>query len=320
MRRMRGASVLVSLAAACAACASLLDIEVLPVRADDAGLDAPAVDASSDAVDCDATPAACACAQHDFCDDFDNGEALGERWHLPSGVSNPFPKGDAGIALTDAAYTPPLAVLTTSDGTNSASFAFLGNQVEFATLHAGKTFVGARYAVDLQLDDLSFVEVRGPIASIPSAIVAAVMGLVDSVPRGVGVLATLEGIYLFAATDLLGATKPDAAPTDAVLVKIFDGKTLEIAKSWLRVEILVADRDVAVKLGFASCATAPAGPIAAAGLFPGRVKQGCAALPSSFGGLAWAQSPVATAGGALFGGGSLRLRQDDVFLDFVEPP
>lgn len=319
-RFARAAFVALALPASVAACAALLDIEELPQRPDQ---DAAPLDASAPEPDggsaCDGGGRLCACTKHDFCDDFDDDAAvLGASWSGFGGLGNPFLKGDSGMNFTGTAFSAPRALESFASAQSTSAFAVLGHQLDQARLHPGRPFGGVRMSVLVQIGALSFSEIRGPLPDGGSAVAAAVVNFVGANLGGAAVVVGLDGAYLFSSVNLLEGNRKDAGPDD-VVVQLFDGDVTAIARNWLRVEIVVADRAVALREGYSTCASVPAGPVMAAVVGPTALRQGCAAVPASLGGLSWASTPILTVGGALFGGGELVFRQDDVTMDFLEP-
>jgi len=318
-RVARAVAVVAVSAAALSACGSLLGIEKLPV-VDDAG-STPEVDAGeASAADagCEVSSRVCGCVVHDFCDDFDvDGEALAARWSGALGAPNPFTKGDASVAFTTKALSPPRAIQTASDEPKESAVALIAHQLDFAALYPGKDFVGFRYTVNIQLDTLVLTERGGPVPDAGSALAAAVINYSGLDATGVGLVFTSDGAYVVIARGLfLGGALPDSG--DGALSRIYLGDPVSFAKTWLRAELLVADKARAIREGFSSCGAVADGTVAAASLGPGKLSQGCLAMPAGVGS-AWAKQPGVTAGAAMMASGTLVLRQDDVAFDFLPP-
>jgi hypothetical protein len=301
------------------ACGTLLGIEKLPIVDEDAAPDqasepeVPAIDAG-----CEASSQMCGCVPHDFCDDFDvDGEALGARWSGVLGQSNPFTNGDASIEFTAQALSPPRAAQTTAGQDKASSFALLSQQLDLATVHPGRAFAGFRYTVDLQLESLVVTEPRrGPLVDAGSAVAASVLHFDGPAAKGVALIVARDGAYLLTAASLLNTQSFDGG--DGAITPIFLGDMLALGRSWLRVELVVADKQRAVRDGFTSCSSVADGYVVAASLGPARIKQTCVAVPVGVG-VSWAEQPVVNAGGVLFAGGTLVMRQDNVAFDFLVP-
>jgi len=313
--------VAVACAAVVPACAALFDFGELPLRtAADAGPDAP-LDGAAPPLDCDASFRKCACELHDFCDDFDDASTtrVGAGWSGIDEIENPFVKGDAGILLTDQAWSEPRGLTTTSTGDRASSFALLTHQMSHDRAQPGRDLGGVRITLRVRVRALSLLEVRGPLDA-GSAIVTGMARLEKSALRGITLLAAEEGIFLHASENLLDVPADAATRTDVIL-PVYDAPVSDLLGNWVRMEILVATRVIAERAGYGSCGAsgaAPGAPVMAASAGP-TAKQGCAPLPAFFGGLSWASQPIIAAGAALFGGGAITLDQDDVTLDFLEP-
>lgn len=298
------------------ACGTLLGIEHLPIVDEDAADQSSEAAITTDA-GCEASSRLCGCVPHDFCDDFDvDGEALGARWSGVLGLANPFTKGDASMDFTAQALSPPRAAQTRAGEDKASSFAILSQQLDHATVHPGRAFVGFRYAVDLQLETLVVTEPRGPLVDSGSAVAASVLHFDGPAAKGVALIVAPDAAYLLTAASLLDIQSLDGGT--GAITRIFEGDILALGRSWLRVELVVADKARAVREGFTSCSAAADGPVAAASLGPARVKQACLALPAAVG-MGWAEQPVVSAGGVLFAGGTLVMRQDNVAFDFLAP-
>lgn len=321
MRRGRVRVWLATIAASClGACASLFGIEELPLRPDptppiniDDGGD------GGQALDCDGGRPTCACQKHDFCDDFDNMlETLGARWSAIPGAANPFTKEEAGISFTDEALSRPRALRTNASAPRTSAYAVLGHELDHDKAAPGRTLGGVRLAMYVRVDTLSFNEIRGPLPEAGSAIVAGMVTLSGITFKGVAVVVAERGVYFFGGDDVLEPKRPTADQFENVIA-LYEGPVGPLTNNWLRVEILVGMKEVAVREGFFSCSAVADGPVMAANLGPRGSQSGCTTLPASFGGVAWAAKPIVTAGAALFGGGAISIRQDDVTVDFLEP-
>lgn len=270
-----------------------------------------------------AWPVNCACEDgihHAFCDDFDTlSETLGARWSGLPGMPNPMIKGNAAIVHTDAALTPPRAVVTTASEQKTSSYAVIVHQL---ASDAKVPIGGARFRQHVQIAALSFTEARGPIVDAGAAMISSMAHFEATTLKfaGVAVLATSNGVFLFASQDLL-EPRPSADAAAANVVLTLNAGQIQDLSNFVRIEILVAYKSVAVREGFVSC-RAVAGDdtvVFAGGFGPSNFSQVCGALPASFGGLSWLSSPIITAGAALYGGGSLSIRDDSLSVDFLEP-
>ncbi|CAN5924162.1 hypothetical protein BH11MYX4_BH11MYX4_63340 [soil metagenome] len=316
-RAARAAVALVfALAGVSAACGTILGLETLPIVDPDATPDQVSDAAVSDA-GCEASSTMCGCVPHDFCDDFDvDGEALGARWSGLLGLTNPFTKGDAKIELTTQALSAPRAILTTAGDPKASSIALLSQQLDHAVAHPGRAFAGFRYALDLQLETLETTEVRGPLVDSGSAVAASVLHFDGPAAKGVAIILSTDGVFLLTAASILDIQSEDSG--DGAITQLFSGDILALSRNWLRVEIVMADRDRAVREGFTSCGSRTGGPVVAAAIGAARIKQACLTVPAAVG-LSWATQPVVNAGSLLFAGGKLVLRQDNVAFDFLVP-
>ena len=300
------------------ACGAILGIEQLPI---DDGLDAspdqeaeasPPADAG-----CEASSRMCGCVPHDFCDDFDvDGEALGARWKNDLGIPNPFTKADASMELSNEGLSPPRALLTRTGDEKSSSFALLSHQLVYDASYPGRAFAGFRYTADIRVEKIVTTEPRGPLREAGSAAAASVLHYEGLVVSGIVLLVVPDGAYLLTAASILDNNGVDGGNGD--LVRLFDGDILELSKSWIRVELLIAEKGRALREGFPTCAAVADGFVAAAAVGPAGAKQGCLAIPPDVG-VAWAAEPVVQAGGLLFAGGELVLRQDNIAFDFLAP-
>jgi hypothetical protein len=298
------------------ACGTLLGIDHLPIVDDDAADQSSEQVVTTDA-GCEVSKQMCGCVPHDFCDDFDvDGEALGSRWSGALGLSNPFNKGDASMDFAAQALSPPRAAQTRAGEDKASSFSILSQQLDHAMVHPGRAFVGFRYAVDLQLETLVVTEPRGPLVDSGSAVAASVLHFDGPAAKGVALIVAPDGAYLLTAASLLDIQSLDGG--SGAITRIFEGDILALGRSWLRVELVVTNKQRAMVEGFSSCAAVAEGPVAAASLGPARVKQACLALPVAIG-IGWAEQPVVSAGGVLFAGGTLVMRQDNVAFDFLAP-
>jgi len=231
------------------------------------------------------------------------------------GLPNPFTKGTETIGLTTDSLSAPRALLVTAGQPKDSAFVLLSEQLDQATAYPGRPFIGLRYALDIRVESMGFVESRGPLGDSGSAATAGVFHFDGTNARGVALIVGVEGLFLSTAASVL-SLGIDAG--ESALAPIFQGDVLQLSKTWLHVEILVADRDRAVQEGFTACKPLASGPVAGAALGPLRIAQACIALPDSVG-VSWAMQPVVSAGTVLFGGGQIVLRQDNVAFDFLAP-
>jgi hypothetical protein len=302
-------------ALACSACALVLGIEDPPLRQVDAGADTGPVDAGAD---CSPLPReGCrSCAVHDFCDDFDTpGEALFARWSSVLS-SNPFRRGDSGITTDEAGLSPPGAIVTTAEGTSQSGYAIGLHALDLAASHPGRAAAGVKYVFYMSLEELALTEKAGPLPDASSAYVGAILRLLSieggqPKPAGAAVLVTDKGVYLAMSRDIIsGGDQPNVA-------QLFEGDVKSLSANWVKAEILVAERDRAIAAGYTSCSTVAPGPVAAAMLsLP--TFQGCVAVPPEFGDLGWTAQPTVGVGAGTFGSGTVRVRHDNVAVDFLE--
>jgi hypothetical protein len=148
-------------AAGAFACASLLDIQTLPVRVDGSP-SGPVVDAAID-VGCpppDATFCQMQCPPADFCDDFEGTEvAPKNKWTAPVGFENPVISGDGRLTLgNDDAGTQARALIadirSTVDDSASAIIA--------TTLPtAGRNLRGLHVHFEARPAELTFIDDGG---------------------------------------------------------------------------------------------------------------------------------------------------------------
>jgi hypothetical protein len=296
------------------ACALVLGIDDLPLRADrDAAPDTgPLTDAGAD---CAPDPrTGCACGTHDFCDDFDtDGEAPFARWDW--GLPNPFTKQDASVVLDTGGLSAPFATRVAVDTDSGSAYATVFNQLDLEALHPGRAFDGVRYTFWLRIEALDIPYEAGPVPGEGTAYVGAILQLfgVPPKPGGAAILFGAGGVYLAVSTNVL-----DANGT-AVHARLYDNTALKVASAnWIPVEIVVAERAKAISLGYVECNDVDAGPgvgVAAATVLT--QFRACLPLSDTFGGVGWAAKPVVGVGGGTFNAGSIRVRQDDVAVDFL---
>jgi hypothetical protein len=271
-------------------------------------------DADSPTIDCDAQYRLCACSHHDFCDDFDTPEPLGQRWKSP--LPEPFSKNDGGLALTDAASSGPGAIVTTVSELQAPGYAFLSHAL-VNSIAPGRVVGGILLGVDIRVGSLELLEVSGPVPDHGSAVVSAIGSVTPPslAIGGVALVFSSDGVYLFASRDLLEAKRDASATPDDVLLPLPLGKFRGIS-SWFRFELLIATRSVALREGFSICSTVADGLVVAAGV-GGGLGQVCAVSPPSFGNVSTAFDVVA--GAALYGGGNVIVGHDSVTVDVFDP-
>jgi hypothetical protein len=291
------------------ACALVLGIDDPPLRPDrDSGPDS-APDAADACVP--SAKAGCACASHDFCDDFDtDGEAPFSRWKWD--LDNPFVKRDGSIELGDGGLSEPLAARTAVETDGASAYAMVLDALDFTAAHPGRPFRGVRLTFWVRLESLDVTEQAGPVEG-GSAYVGAVLQLFGTKPGGASILIAPSGMYLGVSTNVTDSNgTAETAP-------IYDDTAITVVKAnWIPVEIVVAERDKAIELGYDACQEVDAGPgvgVAAASVLS--KFRACLPLAATFGGVAWASKPVVAVGGGTFGAGSILVRHDNVSVDFL---
>jgi len=301
------------------ACGALLGIEKLPIEDADATAEASIVQEAGDA-GCTSSRTSCGCVPHDFCDDFDDGEDLGKGWVPYS--QNPFLYNDATLVGADAGLSPPGAIQVTAGDEKNSSFAILTHKMRARPGQPDPPFSGFRSRFDMKLEKLVTTEPRGPLVDSGSAFVGGVFQLSDSFPpvaKGISVIVATDGAYLLTAGSILNVQSGAGLDGGAGgIVRLYEGDMLGLAQNWLRVDILFADRQRAISDGFGTCTVVVPGWVVAASIGPGKLKQGCLAIPDAIG-PEWARDPFVTAGGGLFAGGELVFRQDNIVFDFLAP-
>lgn len=312
---------------AAASCRLLFGVDDLsggalaPSPGTEAGPDAIAEAGADAPPDCDPQSAGyqfCACTKHDFCDDFDIGEPRGAHWVGLGGVSNPFANPNAGtvdIAVDlDGGFTGPGALTTSVSETHTSGWAFLAQSADAGP---ARRVDGLLYGAEVEVQSVGFIEQqRGPLDG-GSAVIAAI-GKVDQVQlkiAGVALLAGTDGMYLFASRDLLGGKRDPVATPDDVMLQ-FEGGNVQGLGGWLRFELLIGSRTVAVAQGY-ECADVPDGPVVA-GSFATKIGPLCHAAPAGMSDLQTGYGMVT--GAAVYGGGSVVVKHDSVTLDILPAP
>jgi hypothetical protein len=308
----RGRTLVLAAALGSTACALVLGIDDLPLRPEvDAGGDAGDEASTGDAA-CKPDPKqGCRSCAHDFCDDFDDdAEAPFARWLSPLGA-NPFRKGDASVVVDEGGLSTPSSSLTLASSTAEQVYAIALHSLDHGVLHPGRPFVGVKYAFYMRFERLSLPGTTGgPLPDAGTAYVGAILRVLALKPAGAALLVNERGVHLAVATDVIsGSGEPAVA-------RLFEGKVLDIADNWVRVEMLVADRERAVAMGYTSCASQPPGPVAASMLSLPEY-QGCLPFPAAFGDISWAATPTIDVGAGAFAEADLVVRHDNVSVDFL---
>lgn len=303
------------------ACAVVLGIEDKPLRPEVVEV-GPEVGPDAGTPRCEDPPRVCACARHDFCDDFDAPDAaVFAAWKDDSGTPNQILLGEASVALVTDAHSPPRALQATArkDSYLTPTAAVGLSRLDFDALHPGQRVAGIRLGFHVRLVNIAVPNPddperdAGPIPRLGSAGIGGLVGepRPSAQPAGVGLIVANERVYLATTSNVFAGNVAD----DYALV--YDSPVGALSVTWLSVEMVVTSRDRAVALGYADCSGLPDGPVGAAA-FIGSFRK-CLPLRGALADAypAWLKTAGVSVGGIVFDPGSATVAYDDVIADFI---
>ncbi|NOU28949.1 MAG: hypothetical protein HOO96_13680 [Polyangiaceae bacterium] len=287
-----------------AGCARILDLEVLPAKAQrqvDAGqgVDAPAPLCSlGNPRPCDGS------CPHQLCDDFDSADGTFPDW-IPTLATNPYllNGGTLAFAAPGAQQSAYRLVARVPGGASKSSAALVSHRMEVPVdVDAPSAVV---LAFDMRVESASFA--AGDGGTDESAVLAS-LSAYDARDRLPGIALALrsDGLTLLVANDLLFADTPPA-PRPILDPAVYSG----IRSSWLRYVLFLGTAEAAARASLRSCPRS--GMVVAASLLgsPGEV---CVTAPPTLDRAALRRA-LASVGPTLRAEGAVEIHYDNVFVD-----
>lgn len=302
-RRLGSVPVKLACVVLLAGCARILDLEVLPAKAErgpDAGgaVDAPAARCSlGDPRPCDGT------CPHQLCDDFESADGSFSRW-MPTLATNPYLLNGGTLDFgAPGAQGSAHRLVARVPGGSKASAAIVSHRAEVPVdVDAPSAVV---LAFDMRVESATFAPGDG--GTDESAILAS-LSAYDASDRLPGIALALrsDGLTLLVANDLLFAETP---PTPRPLLDpaVYGG----IRSAWLRYVVFLGTAEAAARASLRSCPRT--GMVVAASLL-GSPGEACVAAPATLDRAAL-RRVLASVGPTLRAEGAVEIHYDNVFVD-----